>query len=67
MGRAHQARRARPISSYLHGQKPCPSLLFDPRMDEATDRGRPWVMDDPEGKVARAFAALPDRLEEGAP
>jgi ATP-binding protein involved in chromosome partitioning len=37
---------------------------FDPRMGEATDRGRPWVMDDPEGEVARAFRELADRVEE---
>jgi ATP-binding protein involved in chromosome partitioning len=42
-------------------------IPFDPRMGEATDRGRPWVMDDPDGEVARAFGSLADRLEEEAP
>jgi len=39
-------------------------IPFDPRMGEATDRGRPWVLDDPEGEVAQAFRELADRVEE---
>ena len=42
-------------------------IPFDPRMGRATDRGRPWVLDDPGGEVADAFGALADRLEEEAP
>jgi ATP-binding protein involved in chromosome partitioning len=42
-------------------------IPFEPRVGEATDRGRPWVMDDPEGEVARAFRELADRVVEKSP
>jgi ATP-binding protein involved in chromosome partitioning len=38
-------------------------IPFDPRIGEDTDRGRPRVLEDPEGEVGRAFQALADRLE----
>jgi ATP-binding protein involved in chromosome partitioning len=39
-------------------------IPFDPRLGEATDRGTPGVLADPDGEVARAFGALADRLDE---
>ena len=36
---------------------------FDPRLARETDEGRPWVLEDPEGEVARAFGELADELE----
>jgi ATP-binding protein involved in chromosome partitioning len=38
-------------------------LPFDPRLGEATDRGRPLVLDEPDGEIARAFDGLAERVE----
>ena len=42
-------------------------IPFDPNLGEATDRGRPLLLDDPEGEVSQAFGALARRLEELEP
>ena len=39
-------------------------IPFDPRLEEGTDRGRPGILDNPEGEVARAFGSLAEHLEE---
>ncbi len=36
---------------------------FDPRLAQETDAGRPWVLEAPDGDVARAFGELADGLE----
>ncbi len=33
-------------------------IPFDPRLGQAMDRGRPWVLEDPRGAVAEAFRTL---------
>lgn len=38
-------------------------IPFDPRISEDTDRGRPRVLEEPEGEVALAFRGLAARLE----
>ena len=38
-------------------------IPFDPRLGGGTDRGRPQVLDDPDGEVGQAFGQLADRLE----
>jgi ATP-binding protein involved in chromosome partitioning len=41
-------------------------IPFDPRLGHSTDRGRPLVLDEPEGAVGQAFSALIARLQEAA-
>lgn len=46
------------------------AIPFDPRLAEATDRGRPLVLEEPESPASRALAALAGRVEsvlEGTP
>ena len=38
-------------------------IPFDPRLGEATDRGRPLVLDQPESIVAEAFGRLAEHVE----
>ena len=39
-------------------------IPFDPRVSEDTDRGRPRVLEDPEGEVAQRFRQLALRMQE---
>ncbi|TVR55374.1 MAG: ATP-binding protein [Gemmatimonadales bacterium] len=41
-------------------------IPFDPRISEDTDRGRPRVLEDPEGEVAQGFRQVALHLEEAA-
>jgi len=42
-------------------------IPFDPRMGEATDRGRSRVLEDPDGALATGFGLLADRLSRELP
>ncbi|MSR22811.1 MAG: ATP-binding protein [Gemmatimonadetes bacterium] len=38
-------------------------IPFDPHLAVSTDRGAPWVLEDPNGPAAQAFDALAERVE----
>jgi ATP-binding protein involved in chromosome partitioning len=40
------------------------AIPFDPRLGASTDRGHPWVLEEPEGAVADAFRLVARRLCE---
>jgi ATP-binding protein involved in chromosome partitioning len=42
-------------------------IPFDSRMGASTDRGVPWVVEDPDGPVAHAFMELARRVGEARP